>query len=1856
MSTTPIVTRISDYRNPLTGATAAADGDASGPAFSGDGRVVVYTSLASNIDWEPHRWKPDLEAGGPVPDLFVHVIDSGFNANLTLDLAPVKLPSGLTYAGSAFNAAVSPVNPIDLYLVAFVTDSAGWGHWVGANLYSTYVPISNGSNDIAFASFQLFRTADGSPTEFRMLGSQTYMVGLATNDADVVGTPAFSGDGNLLGFIAHGGDEVHTVRLASLGTLGSDTFRLRAAEPIHQVALSHDGHLIAFDTAAHDFDLDNDGTFETHFGPSVVPWRNEVFVFDLVTRKLARLTADQDVDPAINGNGATLGNFVVDPSGQSTQLTLTSLAVPGTADALPVAQAMVFTWANNGWAGEVLSTTWAGTPAQAGDGATGASGAAPAGLTWVGFTDDAQDLPDAPQGNSHSQAWVGGSGLAPTLVSIGDPNSGSSSSNGANAEVRDLRLSPVTYSPADVDMLTGQALGTYRLATYVTTADNLLGAPQKPGTYESIVLATFDAPLKPPPPPPATLDYRTIAGVTHAVIDAPANSLVETLFGNTVTTTIASRIGRAYTPGEPLTLVNPPSGTVRLGSGDDTLVYWLGTNDTAVVDIDGGAGQDTWQFPVQPGVAQYEPPAYRLTNFERLQFDPTATSLQNVVAWLGMPSTSYAPAYEVVGSPAPDLLAFKMGDSTGLTHTLDLRGLRFTGWTPGDDALHVYGAVGGPSEVWANGSTSIWFVGQGLSTVHGSPLDDHLFARWGGGGYADHFDGGAGNDWIYPGDGADVVDGGPGFDVVGYGNALSASTLPTGVVINLGDGLPEHGGDAEGDVLVGIEAILGTEADDWLAGDDGPNEFGGHNGNDTLLGGAGDDGLYGGLGNDRLTGDGGNDTLVGDAGDDVAVFSGPRSAYVATFLATPGTLYGGNTWIEDLRPGSPEGKDLIFGVERFQFDDGVVTLDQLLHPHGVAWTGAVAGTLAEDTPGGQLIFSLTRSGSDLGMAESVTVRVGPGSISPALADDVGHLWADGVDLGSAFGDHVVSFAPGEATKLVKVDLVADTQVEPDEKVLLQIVGFSGGVIDAAASEIQGTIISDDRPPPPQVSIAPVGAAAEGTSSSFSVLRWGDLSSASTVVFRVQGGADPAADTLDIGSVVVRGLGSAGQLGNGFGDYQLRFEAGQSALTLDIQALADGMDEPDEHLQVQLLSATGATLMAGQSAADATLIDIDPPAPQVWVLPDAGSATEGGDLWFRVYRGGADLSVTTEVTARIMGGTPPAADKTDFDSVTFDNFTGRMPIDAYRLVFGPGETSKVVRVQLTQDQIDEPDEHLGLTLMSITGGTLMAGATYAEGLILDDDLPPPSVWMLADAGRAAEGSDLVYWVYRGNGDLSLPTTATVWVHGGGTPSADEQDFDLVQIGAYVGWTLLHGYTFEFAPGEQAKQIKVHLRQDLTDEPDEHLQVELLSVTDGVLVAGQTVADGLIIDDDPSRIVPKLLAEPAVAEGQAWTLQIVPASGWFDPLTLEYVVRWGDGQPELRLTGAQLASQGDQVQHVFADDASGTANSIPLTVQVAVILPATLDSGLVEQLVQVQDVAPTARGFAFAASRIDHDTLADLQLGTVTDVPGDPVLLRWVDWGDLTVSPDVGLSGTVQHSYTRLGTYEATGWVRNDDGDFKVATATVSITAQAGAAQPNGTPAQWATAWTDSLMAFSHKKNLADAAEPWSVVTLTAVGSGSLAGGDLYGGALGVSGTTATSSTVRQEIDGSEALRIALQPGNRADALVLDVGRLFTNDAPGGLREAGRVQFYDGTTLVAEQLFAATQADGHLHLAWSALPKFNSVVLSAGALDSAQVFHAGGLANGQGLYTALAGNYGSDYLVESVEFLLLGDVPLVGVPGG
>ncbi|HMJ27636.1 MAG TPA: PQQ-dependent sugar dehydrogenase, partial [Xanthobacteraceae bacterium] len=108
--------------------------------------------------------------------------------------------------------------------------------------------------------------------------------------------------------------------------------------------------------------------------------------------------------------------------------------------------------------------------------------------------------------------------------------------------------------------------------------------------------------------------------------------------------------------------------------------------------------------------------------------------------------------------------------------------------------------------------------------------------------------GGSGNDTLEGGPGADMLIGGPGMDTADYSASVAA------VSVNLLTGLGS-GGDAQGDILGGIENIVGSAFNDTLTGDNGGNALDGRSGNDTL---------NGGRGNDTLTGGPGADTFVFD--------------------------------------------------------------------------------------------------------------------------------------------------------------------------------------------------------------------------------------------------------------------------------------------------------------------------------------------------------------------------------------------------------------------------------------------------------------------------------------------------------------------------------------------------------------------------------------------------------------------------------------------------------------------------------------------------------------------------------------------------------------------------------------------------------------------------------------------------------------------------------------------------------------------------------------------------------------------------------------------------------------------------------
>jgi Ca2+-binding RTX toxin-like protein len=166
----------------------------------------------------------------------------------------------------------------------------------------------------------------------------------------------------------------------------------------------------------------------------------------------------------------------------------------------------------------------------------------------------------------------------------------------------------------------------------------------------------------------------------------------------------------------------------------------------------------------------------------------------------------------------------------------DLPGDLLSGFEQARGSAHDDTIIGGAGDEWLEGGAGNDEIlgddgaGYGADTLLGGDGDDVLMA-------------GDGDDLLIGGAGADVMDGGDGHDRVDYSGSSEA------VLISL-NGSRDAAGGALGDIIFGVEEMVGTAFDD------------------TLIGGEGRELVVGGLGNDVLGGSDGADTLIGGTGDD----------------------------------------------------------------------------------------------------------------------------------------------------------------------------------------------------------------------------------------------------------------------------------------------------------------------------------------------------------------------------------------------------------------------------------------------------------------------------------------------------------------------------------------------------------------------------------------------------------------------------------------------------------------------------------------------------------------------------------------------------------------------------------------------------------------------------------------------------------------------------------------------------------------------------------------------------------------------------------------------------------------------------
>jgi Ca2+-binding RTX toxin-like protein len=222
------------------------------------------------------------------------------------------------------------------------------------------------------------------------------------------------------------------------------------------------------------------------------------------------------------------------------------------------------------------------------------------------------------------------------------------------------------------------------------------------------------------------------------------------------------------------------------------------------------------------------------------------------------------------GAGAGDAVWYSTGSTTGVDVDL-VRGTGIGGEAAGDTLAGIEGIYGsyGNDALAGDDSENMLNGGGNVFAAGGAPDggNDTLKGRGGN----DNLNGEGGNDVLDGGAGADTLTGGQGNgDLAWYDTSATG-----GVTVNLQTG-QGFGDEAEGDVLSGVEGVVGSRFDDRLTGNDLANALNGggasggtDGGNDTLLGGGGGDTLNGEGGHDRLDGGAGADVMKGGAGNDL---------------------------------------------------------------------------------------------------------------------------------------------------------------------------------------------------------------------------------------------------------------------------------------------------------------------------------------------------------------------------------------------------------------------------------------------------------------------------------------------------------------------------------------------------------------------------------------------------------------------------------------------------------------------------------------------------------------------------------------------------------------------------------------------------------------------------------------------------------------------------------------------------------------------------------------------------------------------------------------------------------------------------
>ncbi len=668
-------------------------------------------------------------------------------------------------------------------------------------------------------------------------------------------------------------------------------------------------------------------------------------------------------------------------------------------------------------------------------------------------------------------------------------------------------------------------------------------------------------------------------------------------------------------------------------------------------------------------------------------------------------------------------------------------------------------------------------------------------------------------------------------------------------------------------------------------------------------------------------------------------------------------------------------------------DDRLLEMDETIELHGLTPGLTVSGTeltLVDDDVQPQVILSVDDDvllESDTGgTTVQVTARLDPSVMVSAAV--VTTLRLGGSATAGASGDYTASWSPsarqitipaGTDTSWAPVTLtlaaVQDDLAEGNETIVVEgTADVQNPAMDDLVVQVATITLKDDDVR--GVVVSPTRLAIdEGASGAYTVRLTAEPSADVTVAVNVPSGVPLQVEPVRL-------------------TFTPENWAVEQSVTVTVQADADAM----MHEDVELTHSVGGEDYNGVTAAPVAVTLTETTVPQM-TIADASANENAGSLTFAVT---IDAASSAEVRAAwaTTGVTATAgADYTESSGT---------------VVFAPGTTSRTVTVPLLDDELDEMNETLTVTLSGPEHAAL--ADAEATGTITDDD-DAPALTLHAPAGAAREGRDA---------SLAFPVTLSAASGRAVTVGYATADGTASATGDFTAPAADAALTF--APGTTSKTITIRVIDDSLDEADLETFTVRLNGPQGATLA-TVEATGAIEDDDgePELGVRDVTAAENVGNLE-FTVTLSAASG--RAVTVTYA------------TADDTATAPDDYA-ATSGTLTFTAGQTGLTIAVPVVDDA-VDEGDEELTLTLSGVANAT--FAGGATTVEAT-------GTITDDDVTPTVsvanpTASEDAGNLlfTVTLDVasGLAATVDYA-TADGTATA-------PDDYAATSGTLTFTAE------------------------------------------------------------------------------------------------------------------------------------------------------------------------------------------------------------------